>query len=285
MSGSMIHCRMLVASLVILVSGAVGARAELVPRDLLEPGDGLITLDTSTGLEWLDVTRTVGLSINAVRVDFGGLPAGRLATEEEVVGLFLSAGVFDVGGTCLENEPGVRCLLDMMGVTFVDVSGGFGALALHDGGALDLGVASRARLRIGPQEDPVATADPDNDLVNTHSAFDDTGVFVVREVAVASPPGVERATARLHVSPNPFNPRTVIDFTMPASASVELVVFDVRGRRVRTLVHGVVAPGRQQVVWDGRDGAGRALASGTYFVRLSSPVFDRVDVKRAVLVR
>lgn len=285
MSRSHDHRSLAVLVLVLATMVPANALGDLVAIDLADPGDGLITLDTRTGLEWLDLTRTAGLSIDAVRIDFGGLPNGRVATEAEVIGLFESAGVVEIDGTCPENEPGVSLLLDLMGVTFVEISGGIGALALHDGGGLYRDIVTRARLRVGPQEVPLGTAETEVDLVTTHAEFPDTGIFVVSEVAVSGPAAVDLAGARLRASPNPFNPMTVIEFVMPESAVVELVVYDVRGRRIRTLVHDVQAPGRQQVVWDGRDEAGRDLASGAYLVRLHSPVFDRPDVTRAVLVR
>jgi len=71
--------------------------------------------------------------------------------------------------------------------------------------------------------------------------------------------------------PNPFNPTTLIRFELPARAHVRLLVFDVRGRLVRTLVDGELQPGGQEIAWNGRDGDGRNVASGVYFYRLETP--------------
>jgi hypothetical protein len=68
--------------------------------------------------------------------------------------------------------------------------------------------------------------------------------------------------------PNPFNPMTMIRFGLPSTQDVELSVFDVRGHKVRTLVNGAMAAGHHEVTWQGRDDAGRQVASGTYFYRL-----------------
>lgn len=70
--------------------------------------------------------------------------------------------------------------------------------------------------------------------------------------------------------PNPFNAGTVIPYTLARSTQVELAVYDVLGRRVRTLVDRFETPGRHQVAWDGTDAAGRELASGMYFYRLTA---------------
>jgi hypothetical protein len=73
--------------------------------------------------------------------------------------------------------------------------------------------------------------------------------------------------------PNPFNPNTTISFDVPVSSSVTLRIFNVIGQQVRTLVQGTLSEGRHEVVWNGLDDAGRALASGIYFYNLkASPV-------------
>ncbi|MGD9548598.1 MAG: endonuclease [Candidatus Krumholzibacteriia bacterium] len=70
------------------------------------------------------------------------------------------------------------------------------------------------------------------------------------------------------IVPNPFNPRTTIEYTVARTGPVTLAVYDLAGRRVRTLVSGPISAGEHQVPWDGRDQSGRALPSATYFCRL-----------------
>lgn len=70
--------------------------------------------------------------------------------------------------------------------------------------------------------------------------------------------------------PNPFNAGTVIPYTLETGGPMELSIYDVRGRRVLTLVNGVQSPGRHEVPWDGTDDRGRAVASGMYFYRLTA---------------
>jgi len=84
--------------------------------------------------------------------------------------------------------------------------------------------------------------------------------------------------------PNPFNPSTTLAFTLPAAGTVRLDVYDVTGRRVRRLLDGPAAAGRNEVVWDGRDDAGRALASGAYLARLTAPR-AAPSTRRLTLVR
>jgi agmatine deiminase len=64
--------------------------------------------------------------------------------------------------------------------------------------------------------------------------------------------------------PNPFNPGTTFSFTLAYPDHARLVVLDLRGRLVRTLVDGVCAAGTTEVFWDGTDDGGRPVAAGTY---------------------
>jgi len=68
--------------------------------------------------------------------------------------------------------------------------------------------------------------------------------------------------------PNPFNPQTVMPFRLAVGGHVSLSLFDARGRLVVRLKDESMAAGRHEVRWNGRDGAGRSVSSGTYFVRL-----------------
>ncbi len=76
------------------------------------------------------------------------------------------------------------------------------------------------------------------------------------------------AVASLTAAPNPFNPQTEIRFILPAETEVNLAIFDVRGREVRSLLTGSQGVGEHAIIWDGRDGAGRAQPSGVYLARL-----------------
>ena len=71
-------------------------------------------------------------------------------------------------------------------------------------------------------------------------------------------------------SPNPFNPSVTLHLQVPGRSPVDVAVevFDIRGRRVRRLLQGTLPPGPHQLVWDGRDSAGRAMASGVYLYRI-----------------
>ncbi|MFO7767347.1 MAG: M6 family metalloprotease domain-containing protein [bacterium] len=71
--------------------------------------------------------------------------------------------------------------------------------------------------------------------------------------------------------PNPFNSSTRIAFDLAEEQTVSLEVYNSRGQKVRELTSGVYPPGRHVVTWEGRDGAGRRVASGIYLVLLRTP--------------
>jgi len=84
-------------------------------------------------------------------------------------------------------------------------------------------------------------------------------------------------------APNPFNPSTTIRFTVPQTGDVKLVIYDVNGRTVRTLVEAQTPAGVHEVVWDGTDMVGRSVASGVYVYRLTG--INGEITKRMTLVR
>ena len=83
--------------------------------------------------------------------------------------------------------------------------------------------------------------------------------------------------------PNPFNPMTKISFNLATESHASLVIFDVAGRQITSLVNGVKSAGKHSVVWDGRNEFGQQAAAGVYFFRLEAGSFS--ETKRMVLVK
>jgi len=83
--------------------------------------------------------------------------------------------------------------------------------------------------------------------------------------------------------PNPFNPETEIDFQLPEPGLTTLVVYNLLGQKIRTLVREMKQAGNYSVRWDSRDDNGSFVASGVYVYILQSSEF--VDVKKMVLLR
>ena len=70
--------------------------------------------------------------------------------------------------------------------------------------------------------------------------------------------------------PNPFNPSTTIEYSIPQTGRVKITVFNIRGQKVKTLLDDDIEKGKHRAVWDGRDDGNRSVASGIYLIRLSS---------------
>lgn len=116
----------------------------------------------------------------------------------------------------------------------------------------------------------------DEDVVGNRTYFyrvvavDQAGVeSVYGPVSVTTPAWSIRVAGLSFARPNPFVSSTDLRFTIERPGRVELSLFDVSGRRVRTLVSGEVEAGEHVATWDGRDDRGRPMPAGTYFSRLT----------------
>ncbi len=83
--------------------------------------------------------------------------------------------------------------------------------------------------------------------------------------------------------PNPFNAGTNISFSLPSASNVEIMVYDLLGRQVTTLLNSFIPAGSHSVNWDGRSGSGDNLSTGVYFYRLRADGFD--ETKKMLLIK
>ena len=83
--------------------------------------------------------------------------------------------------------------------------------------------------------------------------------------------------------PNPFNPTTTIRFGLPERSPVKLVIYNIAGQRVATLVNREMSAGYHQVQWNGKNRNGQQAASGVYIYRLTAG--KQQFVKKMLLVR
>jgi len=105
---------------------------------------------------------------------------------------------------------------------------------------------------------------------------------VVSEVS-ATPDALPNVVTLGQNVPNPFNPQTQIEFSLPTKATAQLTIHDLRGRLVRTLRSGTLEAGTHQVTFDGKGDDGRRLASGVYVYRLRAG--GETQVRRLSLVK
>jgi hypothetical protein len=92
-----------------------------------------------------------------------------------------------------------------------------------------------------------------------------------RDDVTENEPQPERGFTDLYQNvPNPFSHETSISYYLPRDCHIELSIYDVAGRLVRTLYRGIQQEGPQRSLWNGRDERGIRMASGIYFCRLES---------------
>jgi hypothetical protein len=83
--------------------------------------------------------------------------------------------------------------------------------------------------------------------------------------------------------PNPFNPSTTIDYSIATAGEVNIIVYDMMGREVRTLVSNFATPGSYSVVWDAVNNDGLSVSAGMYVYKMISG--DFVEVNKMLLVK
>jgi len=76
--------------------------------------------------------------------------------------------------------------------------------------------------------------------------------------------------------PNPFNPETMIGYTLAEAGMVRIEIFNINGQRIVTLINGVKEAGDHEILWDGKDDAGRRVTSGVYFYRMVARDYSQV---------
>lgn len=156
-----------------------------------------------------------------------------------------------------------------------------GAAPADYGIAFDSGTATwetlyTATLTLHTRDEPGVLGGTDLDDLTVHlRAFVESGASTSEDevLALALCPG----------APNPFTDRTALRLALPHASDVELVVYDVTGRAVRTLARGSLPGGEHSIVWDGRDDVGGDAASGIYFCRAT--VGDWRQVRKLLLLR
>jgi flagellar hook assembly protein FlgD len=83
--------------------------------------------------------------------------------------------------------------------------------------------------------------------------------------------------------PNPFNPQTLIRYGLPNNSEVNLIIYNILGQKVRTLVDENQIAGYKTVIWDGKDESGDQVASGIYFCRLRAGNYT--EVRKMVMLK
>ncbi len=88
--------------------------------------------------------------------------------------------------------------------------------------------------------------------------------------------------------PNPFNPSTRIDFSLPTEANIKLVIYNILGQQVVSLIDDEMVAGNHSISWNAKDAAGNKLTSGIYLYKLTASGIDGTDfqdIKKMILMK
>ena len=220
--------------------------AELVPADFNAPGDGLLTRDVITGLEWLDLSVTRGLSFNevAAQTEAGGpLEGFRHATREEVVLFWRHAGLVDIDlpgylNFTAANYPGAVFLFDLVGgVIWFNTPLARGVTATQHPFPSSLLVMGQVTLN--PLEETAEART--NGAIAPFFSLPDTGSWLVRPTVRAVPLDIRPGSC-----PNPLQPesRGVLPVALVAGPELDPLTVDLSSLELQRAdgVGGAVLP-------------------------------------------
>jgi len=210
----------------------------------------------------------------------GALAARRsYATQDHNVIVHFSADGHPMG-EAFEADSGIRIAIEVMDPDVGDQVVGIDLYRGITGGAAATRVAfNTGSPRLHWRElEPFAPGTEAHYYVRVRTADNATiwtgPVYVTYEEAVpvaVGPAGTERGRLALAAGPNPSGGPVAVRFTLPEDAAgASLAVYDVGGRRVRTLAHGALGAGAHRVEWDGRADDGARVGAGLFFLRLEA---------------
>ena len=128
----------------------------------------------------------------------------------------------------------------------------------------------------------------ESDSTQRCSTYSDYTGRYVTDFVISLVPGAEYEKIPVNFRlwqnyPNPFNPITRINYQLPHPCDVRLVIYDILGRKVKTLIDADLPAGYHTVDWTGDDDYGKRTASGVYFYRLISG--DNKAFRKMLLVK
>ena len=103
------------------------------------------------------------------------------------------------------------------------------------------------------------------------------------ELTNSDDPLIPTNTALIGNYPNPFNPETKIEFSLLETGNVDVVIYNIKGEKVKKLVDGKMTAGFHSAVWNGKDDYGKKVASGIYLYRFKTAEIDQT--KKMMLIK
>jgi len=125
--------------------------------------------------------------------------------------------------------------------------------------------------------DPNSPYDPDGTIA-------DMGAFYYHQENETNNNEIQIIKFNLLNYPNPFNSTTTISFSIPEESKVEILIYNIKGQKVKQLIYDELSAGQHSVVWNGRDSNGKRTGSGIYFCNLKVNNIT-IDSKKMILMK
>ena len=87
----------------------------------------------------------------------------------------------------------------------------------------------------------------------------------------------------LHNYPNPFNPITTIEYSIPQDCFINITIYNIKGQKVKQLVNNQITLGKHSIVWKGKDDNNKPVTSGIYLYKLKTDNFEKT--KKMILMK
>ncbi|MEA2063413.1 MAG: FlgD immunoglobulin-like domain containing protein [Gemmatimonadota bacterium] len=240
------------------ISPAARMYSDALKLDIKPAGEGLYVLNIQLDSKHLSVFKGLSFAVTSVEgAEIVSVEQGEAWSGEALYLCHQENGVWGVGITETPNSsPGAAAGLRLVKILF-------------RAGAADIDVSSMINLS------DLKISLSSGEIVSLGSLSGDQ----------VSQPSLPRAFALEQNTPNPFNPSTTIEFSVPEGRMIQvsLDVYDLRGRLVRSLVADTREPGTYNVHWDGTDKSGRRVASGVYFYRIKAGTF--VQTRKMIILK
>ena len=192
----------------------------------------------------------------------GGVPIGVYrSTDQGATWTQVNNGLTDLWITALLSPDGTHLFAAGAGGVFLSFDNGNTWSSVGTGlttAVSSLAVSADGSTLLAGTAGFGVWARPISEMINTPTSAGDGATSLSNTIAL-------RAN-----HPNPFREGTTIHYTLPRAMPTRLVVYDVKGRAVRTLVNGIQETGERQVTWDGKDESGSRVGRGLYLYRLEA---------------
>jgi hypothetical protein len=122
----------------------------------------------------------------------------------------------------------------------------------------------------------IASLNRENAIIEiNYVAYDDSNRVIGRGTKILDIIAIPDEFALHQNYPNPFNPTTMINYDMPENGKIKMVIYDLMGREVTTLINNEQNAGYHNILWNGLNQGGRAVSAGIYFCRLSGNNYNQ----------